>query len=380
MSVKQFFAQVAVFSLLGVNVAAYYFFWPSHGGGSSEEVKSASPSGGVHPVEKAPASRALTPVAASMSPPGFPEIPQPQPSSPISKDDGDPINAQLKEQLLKEIQRQGLGAPPAVLTPRLASQAEALPSFGRKDDTVLAPLAPADAPTGTTGLPLRQENNLRPGEHITLPLTDTRATPDKNNTDPLFPAVLPQLKADPLNVPPPAPAPAEVQQPMLLKGVVPASFSTGAAVQPQSPWLIKMEVVGSRTRLTAQVRPRGAVRPVAEFKILCDRVETKESQNCVQAVGKVAFVGAGLKGSCERLTLPFHEMQILFEDNVEIAHDQAALPTSGAELTQSAANVLRSDRMIWASPPLRAADAPREERRPVTFSPLAPPTLPNESR
>src|SRR4051812_47151691 len=83
MSVKQFFAQVAVFSLLGVNVAAYYFFWPSQGGWSSGEGKSAAPSAGDHPAGKALASRALTPVAASMSPPGFPEIPQPQSSSPI---------------------------------------------------------------------------------------------------------------------------------------------------------------------------------------------------------------------------------------------------------------------------------------------------------
>jgi len=55
----------------------------------------------------------------------------------------------------------------------------------------------------------------------------------------------------------------------------------------------------------------------------------------MQAVGRVTFAGAGLKGACQRLTLRWNESRLVFEDQVYLVQDTIA----GSNLS--------GDRIVW---------------------------------
>src|SRR5947208_2774900 len=61
---------------------------------------------------------------------------------------------------------------------------------------------------------------------------------------------------------------------------------------PDGPWLLRIDKAGDRTTLIATLR-QPARQPV-EFRIHCDRVESKATE--VIALGKVTFAGVGLNG------------------------------------------------------------------------------------
>ena len=101
-----------------------------------------------------------------------------------------------------------------------------------------------------------------------------------------------------------------------------------------SPWLFHLDTEGAQTLLIARVQYPGTDRQAAEFRILCDRVERTPTGD-VQAVGKVTFAGAGMKGACQRLTVPLQESRLLFEEQASIVQDL------------NAGGSLRSDRLVW---------------------------------
>jgi hypothetical protein len=124
----------------------------------------------------------------------------------------------------------------------------------------------------------------------------------KGEPSPVAPRPLPQMQAEPLD-----PARIGVTSPLTPK-------------PPPSPWVLYTEAVGKQTLLVAKLQ---GPKSVVEFRILCDRIETRG--NDVVALGNVAFSGSGLRGDCQRLTLPLLETRLLFEEQVHIRQDAGSL-------------------------------------------------------
>jgi hypothetical protein len=119
-----------------------------------------------------------------------------------------------------------------------------------------------------------------------------------------------------------------------------------------SPWTLQMEINGGQTTLTARLHKR------TEFKILCERVEMKTPDGAVQALGKVSFTTAGLRGACQRLTIPLNEDRLLLEGKAEVQMQQGTPP---AETTVE----LKGDQLHLR---LQAPAAENPGLRPATFS------------
>lgn len=122
----------------------------------------------------------------------------------------------------------------------------------------------------------------------------------------------------PIEILPPTQAPLQPQAPLeVAPGTAPLQRIEN------SPWMLQMEIVSGQTLLIAKLRKQ------VEFKIMCDRVEMKAPGGAVQAVGKVSVSGSGLKGTCDRLTLPLAEDRMLLEGKAEVSiEDQAGSPAS----------------------------------------------------
>jgi hypothetical protein len=276
---KQLFAKIGVFLLLGLNVGAYYVFWPSHNGASKSEAKAPKEEKGeVELLPTRPKSAQPKELPASSL---ADAIPLSIPSAPKMSERGasaDDAVSKLLNHIKKETEAANeVAAPPM---PRF---------FDEKKDV----------------FPEKQEGPAKKGGFP--------AFPDDNKPKPL-----PLLKADPLILDP--------------------NIGVTSALTPKvapSPWLLNMESVGNQTLLIAKLRQPATGGQVAEFRILCDRVETKAPGGGVQAVGKVTFAGAGMKGACQRMTIPIQETRLLFEEEVSIVQDLNA----GASL--------RGDRFIW---------------------------------
>ena len=252
MSNNQLFAKIGVFVLLGLNVGAYYIFWPSHDAGSRSEAKAPKEEKGTaqllpaqttvaKPREIAPASLAS---AAPLSPAASPKTPETSPDEAVSK---------LLEHIKKETDADNKA--PAIVVP----------------------------------------------------------SPDNNK-----PKTLPPLKGEPL-VP-------NANNPNL--GITPANGPAGA-------WLLHTETTGNQTLLIAKLRQPS--RQAVEFRIWCDRVDTKGPGGDVQAIGKVTFAGPGLKGTCQHLTFAFDATRILFEEQVVVTQEGVG-------------STLRADRISWELP------------------------------
>jgi hypothetical protein len=285
---KQVFAQVGVFLLLAVNVAAYWFLWPNYHSVSSNEGKAPTQEKGVTRL--------------------VPEMP-PKTLSPASLKDAVPLSIPVSK------------PPVEQKTPDQETLSKLVDHIKKESGTT----APLD---------------------IQVPAFEEKPMPPPNEPKPL-----PVLPAEPLrsdNAPLPTP------------GIAVASALTPK--MPPSPWLLSMEMVGTRTQLHAKVRQTGTANVLAEFKIICDRVEMKAPGGELQALGKVTIVGAGLNAECQRLILPIHEMRLVFEDQAQIL--QAGGPGS----------VLRGERITWELP---AAPVAAQPIAPGDFRPadILPPAL-----
>jgi hypothetical protein len=276
MAHKQLFAQIGVFVLLGLNVGAYYVFWPHRDGGSKSEAKSPREEKGEGHLLPAPPDKqpnTAKPKELLANPPSdaiTPSIP-----GSVSKSDKETAADDAVSKLLDHIKKE--------------SAAVNQPPAGPFDEKKYV-------------FPEKQDNPARKGE-----LPSIRLLPEDNKPKPL-----PPLKADPL----------------LLDTSNPNVGVTSALT----------ETVGDQTLLVAKLRQPASTRPPTEFRILCDRLETKVPGGDMQAVGRVTFAGAGLKGACQRLTLRRNESRLVFEDQVYLVQETIA----GGNLS--------GDRIVWQLP------------------------------
>ena len=271
---NQLFAKIGVFVLLGLNVGAYYIFWPSKDSGPRSEAKAPKEEKGTAKLFPAQATvakpREIAPAALASATTLTPTTMEASPDEAVSK---------LLEHIKKETEADS--KPPAVIIPSTAPK-----PFDEKN----------------FALPEPKENLPK---KIDFP-DDTK------------PKTLPLLKGEPLL--------PEGNNPNF--GIAPANGPAGA-------WLLHTETVGGQTLLIAKLRqPTGQA---IEFRIWCDRVDTKGPGGDVQAIGKVTFAGPGLKGTCQHLTFAFYASRILFEEQVVLVQEGVG-------------STLRADRISWELP------------------------------
>ena len=283
---KQFVAKIGVFALIGLNVGAYYVFWPSHDNGAKSEARSPREEKGTvqllptapipaKPKEIAPASLND---AAPLSIPGSVKKPMEQTSP-------DDAVARLLDHIKKE------------------TDAEKKTPAEKLLEIVLPPTMPNPFDEKKiVGSEKAKDQNKEP----LLP----EAPKFPNDSKPKF---LPRLDGDPLK-----PDNVGVTSPLTSK-------------VPPSPWSLTSEIAGTQKLLIAKLQ--GNLAPV-EFRILCDRVETKSGNTEVVAEGNVTIQGAGLRGACQRLSLPLHETRLVFDGHVAIVHSKAA-------------GMLRGEHIVW---------------------------------
>ena len=310
MGTRQFFAQLGVFILVGMNVVAYFVFWPKGDRAVGVNAKG---------QEKFVQSLTVEKKTPSATPPSAPE-PVPGPSEEKKTPSATPPDA-----------------PEPVTGPSTGKEAE--------KDVVRRLLDKINA-DGPLAAPFDIEK---------LPPIPVPLRPDS-------PRARPILLADPLVA-----SPGEINK----AGQAALTSTSALAAQIQeSPWLLGTEIVGTQTKLIAQ----GPSATLMRFEILCDRVETKTPGSILLGVGKVTFHGAGFKGSCQRLTLSLDNLRITFEDQVEIATTNLRVDRDQQDRVVDerapSGSLLRSDKIVW-EPPQAAATKPNEAR-PATFNPPTP--------
>ena len=221
-----------------------------------------------------------------------------------------------------------------------ASKTEARVSAQEKGETQLFPVKKDDKPSPATTKPTHEISASVWTEAKPLDIPKPAETPvEKANGDELFkllehikneadaskpraPVVPAPSAGDTGSMPVPfseekkpnrlPPLPADLIAGERKDTIVGASASMPKAGP--SPWLVNMETIGGQTQLIARLRAR----PNVEFKILSDRVEMKAPSGAVQALGRVIFTGPGIKGTCQRLIIPLHETQLVFEVEAHI--------------------------------------------------------------
>src|ERR1019366_1150217 len=127
-----------------------------------------------------------------------------------------------------------------------------------------------------------------------------------------------------------------------------ADFAVASALTPKNqpgPWLLSMKKSGTQTLLTAKLRNAPARQIPVEFEILCDRVENL-SDDAVQAVGSVTFVGAGFKGACQRLTVTGNAANLVVQGQVRVVPEERGWSSSNGQW--------QGERMVWQAPPTDA--------------------------
>ncbi len=298
---KQLFAKLGVFVLLSLNVAAYWFFWPNYRSGAMNASKAPSDKGETRllPVPAVkdtaiPTPREISPATVNVAIP----LNDP-PSAPAQDKHGASAWPNKLQDLIKEQEKW--------LTKPRGDQPSAVPSV----------TTPIDQKKGATGIQENAAKRLDPQNQFQLP-------------DPQAPK--------PLKI-------GEVVKPIKLPGefegaTVPADQKVGVAALPvpklpTSPWTVHQETRQNRTLLLARLVPPGSLTPIADFRIVCDRVETRQTQNELVALGNVLFTGGGMRGECQSVTLSLQDAWVLFEGQVQIAD------------TLSAAQSFRSERVVW---------------------------------
>ena len=91
-----------------------------------------------------------------------------------------------------------------------------------------------------------------------------------------------------------------------------------------------------------------------------------KSPGAVQAIGKVAFAGANIKGTCQKLTLPLHETHLIFEEQANII------------CVGNLSSSLRGERIVWELIANTAETQPLvapADFRPFSSFPLNPASL-----
>lgn len=270
---QQIYAKIGVFVLLGINVTAYYFFWPR--------------SKGIE-VSQADVPKAGRPSTKSVKPKELPRDVRAKAAPPIVKKASEPEEEALRK-LLDHI-------------------AKDMQSGGEPSGLPLVPFEKED------GIPPPRKDSGRKDLVPAVPLD-----PDGQKPRPL-----PPLKADPLL--------GDRENPDISKIAVTSPLT--AKTLP-SPWQVQVEEAGKQKLLIARLQQGSPPQTVAEFRVLCDRVETDGKANEIRAVGDVVFRGAGLRGECGQLVVSLPESRVIFAERVRLFAD--AIATGG----------LRGDHIEW---------------------------------
>jgi hypothetical protein len=285
---RQLFAKLGVFGLIVLNLGAYYVFWPdngSHGNGVDKTDNSGKP---MPMASNASAAQPGDPWKPS---PPDPALPAPKATSPQPKS-------------------------PAVTAPT------ADPTLPNPD-----PLA-GSAPSGAVNIPSIPEPVGLAGQPAPIP-EDTQTKPVDPTKVQLKRLMDTFKKEESTPAAPPTPPPTPPADP-LAGGVLPQGqpphpviSATNVSTKPiqteNSPWSLQWEFSEGRTALTARLNKR------LEFRIVGDRVKMETPDGAVVASGKVKFIGPGLKGSCERLSIGLTGETLVLEGKAELQVQQGNL-------------------------------------------------------
>jgi hypothetical protein len=291
---NQMLAKVGVIGLIALNLGAYYFLWPGSPWHQHAENNNSAPT--APSLEKGdksgkPVQVASTAGAAQPTQLGKPSAVQPPPLTMMPADPAPPSGSDQNP----------TGAKPT-------DPAKAIPSAADKDLFVIAlppipdPNDPSPA-TGNrdTGASAKPEVVVARAEDPTIEqlkrlknsfAKETSKPGTGNLADP--PALVP---AENINLKP-----------------VPQENPAGKA--DSSAWTFQMEIAGAQKVVTARLNKQ------TEFRILCDHVEMKTTEGAVVAVGHVAVIGPGLKGTCNRLILRLAGESLILDGKAELQIQQ----------------------------------------------------------
>lgn len=340
MSGKPLLAKLAVLLLIGINLGAYYAFWPERGGAG----KTPAPDANAGHVSLPKDDKPSVPPARKDEPADAAPVDPLLGSAPQEKW-ADPPKA-----LASEVARGGAEVPP------LPHQTEKLtdPATAKTEEKASPP--PAPKPAADLSLPPLPKDPAVPslpssaGEKKDL--EQAAVLQNLRNSVAQAGGVAPPVPPTGFGTPPPAAAP-----------LPPAAAPAPGAPQPlkldKSPWSLHMEIVGGQTLLRASLHKK------IEFRILCDRVEMKAPEGGVQALGRVSVSGGGVTASCQKLTLTLTGETLLLEGQ---AAATIAAPSGGA----APAWELKGEALS-----LRLANLPRAAEAPAAAPPVALPGLPN---
>lgn len=207
-------------------------------------------------------------------------LPVPEPT-PVAEQLGaqprDPVLAAIRHSLLPVSTENGVGGPLPVAggesqgRSSLALPLPALPQLASGPDQAL----PSSQPAPPLGLPEPP------------PLAPVPA--------PLAPPTSPALR-----VPPPVPS-------------SPPSTPPSTAAPVACPWTLHLEIVEGRTQIEARSGNE------VHFQVSCARLDLQAPHGCLQAQGTVKVSGAGLEGTCDRLTISWDHNKVLLEGNVHLS-------------------------------------------------------------
>jgi hypothetical protein len=295
---KQYLSKVGVFALIVINLGAYYVFWPD----------TASRGPGPENAEKAGKSAALA-ANASAAQPGDPWKPSMPSADPILPDPA------KKDPLLTppapEVNTSKPPIPPARLAANQDSKgSNALPPIPDPGPPAIQPVGliersgpepppPSAPPVDPTKEQLKRlvetfKKGPPPAGQVSDPAAPSKRAPG-------FPAELPKDATVPSE--PPAPRQAD-----------------------SSPWSLQWELADGHTLLIARLNKR------LEFRIECERVKMESPDGAVLAIGKVSFIGPGVKGTCQQLTIGLAGDILVLDGKAQIQVQQGnpsdlAIPT-----------------------------------------------------
>jgi hypothetical protein len=307
---KQLLAKCGVFVLIVVNLGAYYLFWPEISASTVNAEKQENPG-------KAPPVTATAPAGQSG-----------EPAQPLS---------------MPEEPTQLVSLPPSESAP------DGLPAI---PDPAAGPLPPPVMVAQAEDPTIEKLKRLK-------------ASFSKESTPPA-PAPLAPLPVDP----PKPPAPVQAQPTDLAPlpqttTPVPATPKTDpkSMAPSKSPWTLQWEINDGRTTLTAKLHKR------VDFRIECDGVKMETQDGALVAVGKVAFSGPSLRGTCDRLTVSLGSDNLVFEGKAEL-HVQQGNPTDIAVPTAE----LKGERFALRLQQTAGGVVPTQQALPNLHSdPLVPP-------
>jgi hypothetical protein len=329
---------------------------------------------------------------APPAPPGAPApatAPTPAPKEKIPLDN---VSTTPKAPRPDEKKETDSGAPP--LPPPDADGPEKAPAvspLGKDGPPV--PVAPA-APGKTelsSGIPGGTPSGVKPAENGPVPGSPPAPAPDSSkNPESPFPTAPPSsapLARPDSNIPSiggtPLPSPSSQEnQNALPPGVKPEtgtkssdkktpSFMLGqnnppAPLEKGSPWVLKVEIVGTVTHVIASSRD-------AEFRVICQNLKMQSPSGEIHAEGGVKVSASGMEVTCDRLVISWLHDWVVIEGGVRL---QTEKDGQRVELTGEQLRLKLTTLTAKAGVSVPSSLQKASFQRPVVRETLTPPAAP----